>query len=272
MKALPRWIVTAIAVVMFAGSAFALDVPSLTGRVVDNAKVLSAEQKREIEKLLEDLERATTAQVVVLTVKSLKGDTPFEFSQRVFDHWKLGQKGKDNGLLISFFVEEKKGRVHTGYGLEGIIPDAERVMLGERLIIPHLPSWRNKKGDDDYYAAIKAGLGRVIALIKEEAKAGDMPPEPKKEDVDFTGGLFLVVVLVAAFASIAHPVVGGVAGGVGFAVVAWILALTLGGIALATLIGFILGLIGWRLMYVVGPVAQVIVGGGGGSGGGGFDF
>lgn len=272
MKALSRWIVAAIVATLFAGSAFALDVPPLTGRVVDNAKVLTGEQKRETEKLLEDLERTTTAQVVVLTVPSLKGDTPFDFSQRVFDKWKLGQKEKNNGLLILFAVKEKKGRVHTGYGLEGVIPDAERVMIGERLFIPHLPSWRSKKGDDDYYAAITAGLGRIIALIKEEAKAGDMPPDTETKEGPGWELLFVLATIVAALFGCAHPLAGGIVGSVVFTLVAWFLALTIGGIAIAAFIGLVIGLLGQIIVHIGIPVIGTIVGGGGGSGGGGFDF
>ena len=269
MKALIRLVGAALCAAFLAGSAFALDVPSLTGRVVDNAKVFSAEQHRELTRMLEELEKATTAQVVVLTVPSLKGDTPFDFSQRVFDQWKLGQKDKNNGLLVLFAVKEKKGRVHTGYGLEGIIPDAERVMIGERLFIPHLPSWRHKKGYDDYYAATKAGLERIIALIKQEAKAGDLPPAPTKGDGDPRLFFFLIATVIAALIGCAHPVAGGGVGAVAFAAVAWFLALTVGGIALAAFIGFIIGLLG---IVVVNVGGAVLGGGGGGSGGGGFDF
>lgn len=269
MKALFRFVLAALCAASMAGSAFALDVPALTGRVVDNAKVFSAEQRREITLMLEELEKTTTAQVVVLTIPSLKGDTPFDFSQRVFDKWKLGQKDKNNGLLMLFAVKEKKGRVHTGYGLEGIIPDAERVMLGERLLIPHLPSWRQKKGDDDYYAATKAGLGRITMLIKGEAKAGDMPPDPNGEDVDERLWLFLLAAVVAALFGCAHPIAGGGVGAVSFAVVGWFVALTAGGIALAALIGFIIGFLGIWTFQIGGAV---FTGGGGGSGGGGFDF
>ena len=272
MKALSRWVGAALFAVLFAGSALALDVPPLTGRVVDNAKVLTAEQKNDLIKILEDLEKSTTAQVVILTVKSLEGDTPFEFSQRVFDTWKLGQKDKNNGLLMLFAVKEKAGRVHTGYGLEGVIPDAESVMLGKRLIIPHLPSWRNKKGDDDYYAAMKAGLDRIVALIKEEAKAGDVPPEPEKKEGPGIELLFLLAAVIAAVVGCMHPLWGGAVGAVAFALVAWIIPYALVAIGIAALIGLIIGLLGEIGIRIGIFAVQVFVGGGGGSGGGGFDF
>jgi uncharacterized protein len=92
--------------------------------VVDTAHVLDAPTKERLENLLAELERATTDQVKLLTVRSLEGETIFTFSQRQYQDWKLGTKEKKNGALIVFALADRKVRIHTGYGLEGALPDS----------------------------------------------------------------------------------------------------------------------------------------------------
>jgi uncharacterized protein len=92
--------------------------------VVDTAHVLKDDARRSLENLLAELDRATTAQVKVLTVPNLGGEDIFSFAQRQFQLWKLGQKGKNNGALIVLAVADRKVRIHTGYGLEGALPDS----------------------------------------------------------------------------------------------------------------------------------------------------
>jgi uncharacterized protein len=99
-------------------------VPQSGDYVVDAAGVIDAQTKAEIESWLAELEQKTTAQVKVLTVKSDGGEDFFGFVQRHYDLWKLGKKGKSNGALIALAVQEHKVRIHTGYGLEGVLPDS----------------------------------------------------------------------------------------------------------------------------------------------------
>jgi len=96
-----------------------------TGRfVVDTAEVIEPQTRARIEEWLKQLEAKTTAQVKILTVKSLGDEDVFSFSQRHFDLWKLGKKGQENGALIVFSLEPHRVRIHTGYGLEGALPDS----------------------------------------------------------------------------------------------------------------------------------------------------
>lgn len=92
--------------------------------VVDRAGVIDAPTQQRLENWLKELEQKTTAQVKVLTVKSLGDEDIFSFSQRHFVAWKLGQKGKDNGAMIVLSLEPHRVRIHTGYGLEGALPDS----------------------------------------------------------------------------------------------------------------------------------------------------
>ncbi|MEK7628329.1 MAG: TPM domain-containing protein [Patescibacteria group bacterium] len=273
MKALFRLIAAVLCTAALAGSAFALDVPALTGRVVDNAKVLTEPQRREIESLSKAIEDKSTAQVVVLIVKSLAGDTPEDFSQRVFEKWKPGLKegpNKDKGLLIFLAIEERKVRLHTGYGLEGVIPDAEAWHIIRKVIAPHLKG--KKGGTDNYHVALRDTMLHVGKLIAGEIEPTKSTPGASKKD-EGKLLLFLIPIVIAAFAAMAHPLAGGAVGGLGSGIVGWFLfGATGAGIALA--VGFLIGLVANFLLDLIinvglGGGGDGVFGGGGGSSGGG---
>ena len=91
--------------------------------VVDQAGMIDAGMERKMEGWLRELEQKTTAQVRVLTVATTDGEPLFDFVHRHAELWKLGQKGKDNGALIAIALNDRKYRIHVGYGLEPILPD-----------------------------------------------------------------------------------------------------------------------------------------------------
>ena len=99
-------------------------VPDPGTYVVDRADVLPPEREAQIGQWLRELEQKTTAQIKVLTVPTTGTEDIFTFSQRHFDLWKLGREDIDNGALIVLAPEDRKVRIHTGYGLEGILPDS----------------------------------------------------------------------------------------------------------------------------------------------------
>ena len=101
-----------------------VSVPDPGTFVVDSAGIIDPGTERQLEGWLRELEQKTTAQVKVLTVQSTEGEDMFGFAQRHAEAWKLGRKGKDNGALIALALKERKVRIHTGYGLEGALPDS----------------------------------------------------------------------------------------------------------------------------------------------------
>ncbi|MBI9103133.1 MAG: TPM domain-containing protein [Spirochaetales bacterium] len=157
---------TAIAVVIlsiFSGTLLsALDVPQLKGRVNDYANVLSSREEGEIEELLTNLERTTSAQAVVLTIPSLEDDSLEGFSIRTVDAWKLGGAEKDNGVLILLALAEKKVRIEVGYGLEGSLTDAKSGYIVREVMIPYF-----KNGD--YAGGLLAASKAVSGVITAEA-------------------------------------------------------------------------------------------------------
>jgi uncharacterized protein len=129
--------------------------------VVDLANVIDSSTKYNLEKYLIELERKTTAQIVVLTIKSLEGEPLEDLSLKVaHDKWKLGQKGKDNGILLLIALKERKYRIEVGYGLEGVIPDSLAGSIGRDYLVPFFRQGNYSKGA---YTA-------TLALISEVAK------------------------------------------------------------------------------------------------------
>lgn len=130
-----------------------LKVPRNTGRIVDLAGTLSSSDKSKIEMAIMQFEQATAGQMEVLIIPSLRGDSLEMFSMRVAENWKLGYKGKDNGLLLLISVKEHKIRLEVGYGFEGTLNDAR---AGD-IIRGMQPFFRaNRYGDGIVYAVMRS--------------------------------------------------------------------------------------------------------------------
>jgi uncharacterized protein len=105
--------------------------------VVDLAGIVDDATENRLNGYLQELEQKTTAQLVVLTIKSLEGESIEDFSIKIaHDKWKLGQKGKDNGVLFLISVTDRKYRIEVGYGLEGVLPDSMVGSLGRNFLVP----------------------------------------------------------------------------------------------------------------------------------------
>ena len=138
--------------------------PALTGRVVDQAGILSPAVKAELETALAAHENNTTNQVVVVTLESLNGANIEEYSLELGRRWSIGQKGKDNGVLLVVAPNDKQVRIEVGYGLEGILTDALSSNIINYYIIPEF-----KKGD--IQNGIKIGAQKIIALLEGDESA-----------------------------------------------------------------------------------------------------
>jgi uncharacterized protein len=126
--------------------------------VVDLAGVLDAQTQVRLNGLLHDLEAKTTAQVVVLTINSLDGQPIEEFSHHTAVQWGIGQKGKDNGVLLTVAVKDHKYRIEVGYGLEGALPDSLVGSLGRQYLVPNF-----RRGD--YAGGITATINEIAKII-----------------------------------------------------------------------------------------------------------
>jgi uncharacterized protein len=139
--------------------------PALTGRVVDEAGVLSASTKSGLTQMSADFERSSGGtQVVVVTLKSLQGLPIEDFGNRLFRHWGIGQKGANNGVVLIVAPSEHRVRIEVGYGLEGTLTDALSRTIIERDITPAF-----KRGDLN--GGVLAGTTSIIRVLGGDAKA-----------------------------------------------------------------------------------------------------
>lgn len=165
----------------------ALDFPALTGRVVDNANLLSPDLEGRITKQLEQHEAATSNQVVVVTLPSLQDTSIEDYGYQLGRHWALGQAERNNGILLIVAPNQRKVRIEVGYGLEGDLPDAVSKAIIEQEI---LPAFRNS----DFPGGITAGVDAILAAI-----AGTYEPKSevsKKKDNRFGVVILFVFVVV----------------------------------------------------------------------------
>jgi uncharacterized protein len=153
-----RILAAAFAVCVLTTFAFAFDFPPLTGRVVDQAGVMTAESRSDIEAKLNDLEDKSSIQLVVATVKSLQGSDIETYANELFRFWKLGQAQKNNGVLLLVAPAEHKVRIEVGYGLEGTLTDALSSVIISSAIIP-----RFKTGD--FSGGIERGVDGIISVL-----------------------------------------------------------------------------------------------------------
>jgi uncharacterized protein len=156
--------------------------------VVDEAGVLPAAARARMESALAAHERATTNQVVVAIYPSLRGEELDDWVNRVFRAWDLGQKGKDNGVLLAIFVEERQARIEVGYGLEGRLTDVRSSRILRERLFPALARGDWGTGVEDATAAIVAALGG-------EAE----PPVKRRNPVPPWVGLLVLLVVFALF-------------------------------------------------------------------------
>lgn len=153
-----------LAACLVALAAGAADVPYLSGRIVDNAELLGAEAKRRLDARLRAHEAETGNQIVVLTVPSLAGESVEAYAEQVFNAWKLGQKGRDNGVLVLVAPSERRMRIEVGYGLEGTLTDVAASRIIRNVMTP-----RFREGD--FEAGIEQGVAAVIGQLTGTAAA-----------------------------------------------------------------------------------------------------
>jgi len=249
-----------------ASLAFALDVPPLTGRIVDLARLLPADVATSLSAELAEHERKTGNQIAVLTLPSLEGEPLEEFSHRVSTTWKLGHKGTDNGVLLLVVPGERRIRIEVGYGLEGTLTDAKSSQIIRREIVPHFKS-------GDFARGIIAGLKAIMGTIEGTYTL----PEAKSEQ---NGPWEILFIAVAIGAFVGGSLLSGKLKGVGSVIsglLSFVIALPTGWklALIAAVLGMFAALIISALAGGIGPSGRRRRGGwdypgwGGGLGGGG---
>jgi uncharacterized protein len=157
--------------------AAAKDVPFLAGRVNDTANLIPPDQRQRLEAKLAQFEQQTGNQVAVLTVDDLGGEDIEGYSHKVASTWKLGQKGKDNGVLLLVSKGDRKMRVEVGYGLEPVLTDLQTSIIQNEVIIPHFKQ-------EDFGGGIEAGVDALLSTIQGKP----FQPAPQEQPSDGGGG------------------------------------------------------------------------------------
>jgi uncharacterized protein len=175
------------------------------GTVFDTAGVVDAADERRIDSVLRDLERGTGAQVKVVALDSMRGGEIDDFANRLFERWGIGQKGRDNGVLILAAIEDRKMRIEVGYGLEGVIPDGTAGAVRDRFIVPAF-----KRGD--YSGGLRDGALAVASLIAQDAgielegnPAASLTARAERGERGRPSFLNLILIVVFVIFAIRHP-------------------------------------------------------------------
>jgi uncharacterized protein len=191
----------AVTVLLWASlSAFAVSYPALTGRVVDKANIIPAATRTAIKPKLAELESKFGIQIVVATVKSLEGEEIEPYSNELFRTWKLGERAKNNGVLLLVAPNEHRVRIEVGYGLEGTLTDALSKVIITNAIAP-----RFKAGD--FGDGIARGVDDIITVLTTDSSEWQQRPElrldsqPGSDPVSWgliLGLIGLVILLIAS--------------------------------------------------------------------------
>lgn len=179
-----------LGLLLLAGQALALDIPKASGYVTDQAGLLSQTVELKLEQFLREFENSDSTQIVVLTVPSLEGEALGEFSLRVFENWKIGQLGKDNGALLLVTKQERKIRIEVGYGLEGKLTD----LLSGRIIDNDI-SPKFKQGNFD--GGIIAGVTAMAEVVKGEYVGSQRTQKKKSGPSNFILFLFFALPMLS---------------------------------------------------------------------------
>ena len=177
--------------VFLAGEEYLVPPPDPPRLVNDLAGVLTPEQREMLERKLVAYDDTTSTQIAVLIINDLQGYDKADFAQRVAEQWGIGQKEKDNGVLILVKPKTKhfKGEVFiaTAYGVEEFIPDAIAKRIVEQYMIPYF-----RQGD--YYGGINAGIDKIIAYTQ-----GKFDPEKDTPETDYTGLIIFIIFMIILF-------------------------------------------------------------------------
>ncbi|GAA4826230.1 hypothetical protein GCM10023232_25290 [Sphingosinicella ginsenosidimutans] len=204
MTGAARALLAVLLALLLAVPAAAQDFPQLTGRVVDQANLLSPEQEAALTQKLEALQQATSRQLVIVTVPTIGDMTIEDYGYQIGRHWQIGQSEANNGVLLIIALNERKVRIEVGYGLGGILTDALSSQIIRDDIVPHFH-------DNDYAGGIEAGTDAIIAQLQappeqaeQRALAAQQAQQQQRErggsiaPILFWVGVILVILFISA--------------------------------------------------------------------------
>jgi uncharacterized protein len=196
-----RATIAVVALLAVGAAAFAYNFPALTGRIVDQANVIPADTRAAIEPKLVDLEQKSGIQLVVATVSSLEGQAIEPYANELFRTWQLGEKTKNNGVLLLVAPNEHRVRIEVGYGLEGTLTDALSSVIINNTIVPKF-----KTGD--YAGGISDGVDAIIAVLTTDSSDWQQKPPVRldhQQQPDPFGWVLIAILIAIIIGSIISP-------------------------------------------------------------------
>ncbi|MBI5555007.1 MAG: TPM domain-containing protein [Elusimicrobia bacterium] len=186
-----RKVLFIFAIIIFASRIWALEVPDKpVSRVNDYAGMFSSQTVLDMSQYLGEYESRSGNQIVVATFPTLTGDSLEEFSIRLAEKWKIGQKGKDNGVIVLLVKNERLVRIEVGYGLEAILTDALCAQIIQRNIVPHF-----KQGD--YDTGIKEAVSAIVNTLSEE-RSGQAAKRKTPKVIELIFILIIIVIVTVS--------------------------------------------------------------------------
>ncbi|MGB9613184.1 MAG: TPM domain-containing protein, partial [Candidatus Margulisiibacteriota bacterium] len=223
-----------------------LTFPTYTGFVNDFAGVIDQITEEKLEGLCKTLEKKTSAELAIVTVKSVAPLDPKTYAVKLFEKWRIGKKGKDNGILVLLAMEERRVEIEVGWGLEGVINDARAGEILDKYVIPFF-----KKGE--FGEGLYNGAAAIAERIAEASNVGwEESPRLVAINRGFPGWVLLVGIAVVILLIFLFVFASGLASGVLGAIFGAFF-----GFALAGVIGAIIGaVVGFMLSYTRFPTAR----------------
>jgi uncharacterized protein len=181
--------------------AVALVLPTLSGRVVDDANILDPPTRAALDQKLAELEAKTTDQLVIVTLKSLQGTSIEDFGVALGRAWRIGQRDKNNGVLLIVAPSERKVRIEVGYGLEGTLTDAVSKLIIENAIIPRFRA-------NDVPGGVTRGVDDIISVLTGDAEEWKQRAA-KRPDPELPWGTILILILALAMFAVVFAMIVG---------------------------------------------------------------
>ena len=170
---------------------FGANIPQALGWVNDFANAISAEYQNKLTALIQELEEKTSAEIAVVTIESIAPYDEKEYARLLFDNWKPGKKSKDNGVLVLLAIKERRWRIETGYGVEGILPDGLCGEIGRNYMVPYFKN-------EDYGQGLYQGTLKIAQVIANDTNirlstSGELKELPSANNAPLSPVLFVII-------------------------------------------------------------------------------
>ena len=172
-------LIALFALLFFAHPAPGLEaLPKPEGRVNDYARVISPEYRQKLQALIAEIEAKTSVEIAVVTMESIAPHDEISYARLLFDNWKIGKKGKDNGILVLLAVKERRWRIEAGYGVEGILPDGKCGEIGRGYMVPLFKQGKYAEGLYGGTAAIADIISRDSGVTLDTLRGVNLNRSP----------------------------------------------------------------------------------------------